>query len=365
MASLRVLELSGTPYDMGYRHGQTYAAEIREMAEERFHLCSEPIWTGGQRLSREQILALAELCLEEHRLYSPELMQELEGMAAATGLSMSELVILNGFTDFVDVIANYQQTTPVAAHPASDNCTAFIVPAKADEGGQGFIGQTWDMHATATPFVILMRGKPADKPAFLLFTIIGCVGMIGLNEAGIAVGINNLLGADGQPGVTWPFVIRKALMQTSLDDALKCITSAKLAGAHNYILADSSGRGYNVEAMSQRHIVEEVQAASYVHTNHCIHSMNLAVERKRLPESQLNSEQRLNRAQVLLQDGKITLDTLMALTRDQTGEYGICQAAAPPFFVESCGAVIMRPATREFWAVWGPPVNGEYERFVV
>ena len=54
------------------------------------------------------------------------------------------------------------------------------------------------MHDSATPHVILLRSRPADAPDFLCFTTVGCVGMIGLNEAGVAVGINNLLGADGQ-----------------------------------------------------------------------------------------------------------------------------------------------------------------------
>ncbi|MEZ4609969.1 MAG: hypothetical protein R2838_06930 [Caldilineaceae bacterium] len=42
----------------------------------------------------------------------------------------------------------------------------------------------------------------------MTFTITGCVGMIGMNEHGVAVGINNLLGRDGRPGVHWPFVVR-------------------------------------------------------------------------------------------------------------------------------------------------------------
>ena len=52
----------------------------------------------------------------------------------------------------------------------------------------------------------------------------------------------------------------------------------------------------------------------------------------------------------------------MALTRD---EEAICERPEPPYDVMSCGATVMRPATRELWAVWGLPVENEYEHFTV
>jgi isopenicillin-N N-acyltransferase-like protein len=128
-------------------------------------------------------------------------------------------------------------------------------------------------------------------------TIIGCVGMIGMNEAGVAVGINNLVAEDGQVGVTWPFVIRKVLAQDNLQDALTCITSARLAGGHNYLLVDASGHGYNIEAMASRYHIQEVKTGALVHTNHCLISQNVAVERTRLPKSRASSETRLSRAE--------------------------------------------------------------------
>lgn len=366
MAKLRVLEVSGTPHEMGYQHGKAFLKDIHELTEDRIQLSSTEKWTG-YTLPREQVLALGEACLEEHRAYSPELVEELEGIAEATGLGLTELLIMNGFTDFIDVVANHEKAAvlpPIGTH-AADNCTAFIVSSQAAAEGKGFIGQTWDMHDTATPYVILLRGRPANAPEFLVFTITGCVGMIGMNDAGIAMGINNLTAADGRIGVTWPFVIRKALMQTNLDDALACITGARLAGAHNYVLADSTGRGYNVEAMSTRYYVEEVQDSFIVHTNHCVHASNIIVERKRLASMVENSHSRYNRAAELLSEGQITVEALMALTRDRGAINGICVLSEAPFFVETSGAAIMRPATREFWAAWGPPINTEYERFVL
>jgi isopenicillin-N N-acyltransferase-like protein len=363
MTRIRLLEISGNHFDMGRQHGLAYPAEIRLLAEERVELSSSKAWTGHE-LSRQEVLALGEACVPYHQAYAPELMEELRGIGEVTGLGLAELVILNGFTDFIDTIYNLEALV-VPAHPGADNCTAFIVGPGATADGQGFYGQTWDMHATATPYVILLHGKPAGGLRFLTLTIIGCVGMIGMNEAGIAVGINNLVAHDGQIGVTWPFVIRKILAQDNLDDALACLTEARLAGGHNYMLVDAHGRGYNVEAMASRYHVEAVREGALVHTNHCLQPSNIEVERTRLPRSRASSETRLSQAEALLANRPVTLDDLFALTRDHSAINGICVHPEEPFFLESCSAAIMRPATRDMWAVWGNPCQNSYEHFIV
>lgn len=365
MPKFRVLDLAGSPFEMGYRHGLTYAAQIPELAEERVRLSSSKKWTGRE-LTRAEVLALGRACLPYHEAYAPALMAELRGMSQATGVGLPELIILNGFTDFIDTVYNAEPVAhPTPAHPGADNCTAFIVSPTATTEGYGFYGQTWDMHDTATPFVILLRGKPAGGLSFLTMTIVGCVGMIGMNEAGIAVGVNNLLGGDGQVGVTWPFVVRQILAQDNIEAALACITEAQLAGAHNYMLIDAHGRGYNVEAMASRCHVEEVAHGSMVHTNHCLLPHTIEVERERLPQSRLSSETRLSVAQERLGSGRITLDDLVALTRNHEASSGICVHAEEPLWIESCSAAIMRPATHDMWAVWGNPCQNEYEHFVV
>ena len=106
MAPLRVLRLSGAPYEIGYQHGKAFSREIGELTEERLRLACDPLWTSGQRATLDEVLRLGRTCLAAHERYCPELMAEMQGMADATGLGLNELVIMNGFTDFVDVVAN-------------------------------------------------------------------------------------------------------------------------------------------------------------------------------------------------------------------------------------------------------------------
>jgi isopenicillin-N N-acyltransferase-like protein len=362
MEKIRVLDVSGSFYNMGKVHGEHFRDEIHMFTEDRIKLSSTDVWTG-RKLSREAVLELADACVAEHEAYSPELMDELRGISDATGLSLGALIINNGFTDFIDVVyakgAEYQAQQP---EQVADNCTAFLVPKDIAADGNAIYGQTWDMHATATPYVMLLRGKPDNAPQFLSFTITGCLGMIGMNEHGITVGINNISGGDGQIGVTWIFVIRKILMQDNIEDALKCITEAKLAGAHNYLLMDKHGKGYNIEAMSTRYYITELDSESVVHTNHCLVDYTRYVERDRAEASMASSKARLARAYELLNDKPITTEKLMELTRDNET---ICVRPNPPWHVESSGAAIMRPSTGDFWAVWGLPAENEYEHFTI
>lgn len=365
MEKIRLLAVGGQPFEMGYQHGRTYAQHIRALTQERLHLSCDSVWTG-RKLPFDRVLRLAHDCLDAHYAYAPDLMEELEGLARATRLTLAELIIANGFTDFVDTLYNADPDAPPALARAGNECTTFMASASRTADGRGLLGQTWDMHATATPFVILLRGAPQGQPSFLTFTLTGCVGMIGMNEAGIAVGINNLMGADGTIGVTWPFVIRKVLQQDTLEAALGCITSAPLAGGHNYMLMDASGRGYNVEAMATAIHIQPIQDMTYAHANQCLAPRTRAVERPQDADLTEDSVVRVRRANTHLASGPITPESLMALTRDRSdGAYSVCAVSEPPFFSETCGAAIMRPATREFWGVWGLPNANEYERFVV
>ena len=120
MNKLRVLGISGSPYELGYQHGKAFAREIGELTEERLRLSCDPFWTGGQTATLDEVLALGRACLAYHQEFDAALMEEMQGMADATGLGVNELVIMNGFTDFVDIVANPAVLHHRRSAPAAD-----------------------------------------------------------------------------------------------------------------------------------------------------------------------------------------------------------------------------------------------------
>jgi isopenicillin-N N-acyltransferase like protein len=350
---MRCIVLEGSAQDMGRCHGETYREEIRDYAEDRVALSSSGSWSG-RAADREEVIELAASMLPAHRAYSPDLCSEMEAMAEACDLTPAEAIIVGGFTDFVDAVR-----ATGAGVPDEDDCTAVVVPDSM-AGGQGYLAQTWDMHASATEHVTLLDIRPQDGPRSFVFSTVGCLGQIGINEAGIAIGINNLAAEVGARGVTWPLVIRKALLQTDIEAALRCITQAPLAGAHHYLLLDGEGRGFDVEAMPQGCAVRVLGEEPLIHTNHCLDPGSQAHEAAKPPALMASSQARLDRAKELLDRSQVELADLMALTRDPQA---ICQVSKPPYHIESSGAAIMRPGTREMWAVWGLPSENEYDHF--
>lgn len=345
---LTVLEASGSATEIGAAHGHAFGAQIRSYMADRRDLARE-----GTTLTIAGVEQIADDMVPPHREYDRDLFDEMTAMADAAGISHGQAIIVGGYTDFIDTVRALAGGSAV-----EDTCTAVITP-NATSSGAGFLAQTWDMHASATPHVFILDVTPPGAPRSLVFTTHGTLGQIGMNEAGIAVGINNLTVDDGRVGVTWPFAVRKALKATTFDAAVKAFTEAPLAGGHNFLVFDADGQGVSIEATSTTTYVERLEAEALVHTNHCLVPETQAVEGARPAILNTSSTDRLLHARTSLDaTGTHTVESLMALLRD---ERSICRRPEPPFDYESSGAVIMRPRTKDMWACWGVPADNEFE----
>ena len=352
---LRILDAQGSFESIGFLHGKQFADEIQHYVEERVKLVASGSWSGKQ-MRESDILDLAESMIPDHQHFDPQLFTEMSALAEGANISIAEAIIVGGFTDFVDTVRSATNgVTPPELH--EDDCTAVLVP-DSRANGEGFLAQTWDMHDTATDHVLLLRIKPDECPSALIFTTTGCLGQIGMNDQGVAVGINNLTSSTGKVGVVWPSVVRSMLRQESSNDALSVLSNAKLAGAHNYLIMDKQGDGFNIEAMPDAQTVTRLESAPIVHTNHAVSPEAQAEEAERPADLLANSTLRLSRGNELLTDGEIGLERLIKLTQD---DEAICRKPEPPHRIESSGAAIMRPATGEFWACWGQPSHNDYE----
>ncbi|HEU4894885.1 MAG TPA: C45 family peptidase [Acidimicrobiia bacterium] len=337
--AMRVLEVFGDSTDLGRGHGSTCSEMIRKYVDDRIGLSGESHWSGGNA-DRDLILDIADGLLEHHQRFSESLYAEMLAMADASGITPQEAVAVGGFTDLVDVV-RARLLTGAEEH----NCTGIINPRT------GTFAQTWDMHASAGEFVVLLKIDPMIGLDAFVQTTAGCLGQIGMNEAGIAVGINNLT-ATGKPGVTWPFVVRKALEQDNLDDAVNVVLDADLAGGHNYFVMGPHGEGAMIEAMPHSKRVMRSDGDPLVHANNCLYPETTAEEAQRLPDWVENSN-------IRLRIGEEHAHDLEAFFSDPM----ISRRAESPADIATCGAVIMTPATREMKAVWGIPGDNPWETF--
>ena len=357
---IRILDAAGSPETLGAVHGASFAEEIRQYTRERVELVAAGAWSGGP-IDPVDVLDIARSMLPAHEAFDADLHREMLALADAAGITPEEAVIVGGFTDFVDTVrAVVGGDLPTEV--VEDDCTAAIVP-DALAAGSGFLAQTWDMHDTATEHVLMLRFRPIDAPSVCVFTTTGCLGQIGMNTEGVCVGINNLTGLDGRRGVAWTSVVRGMLTRATADEALQVLLDADLAGAHNFLIFDRSGVGYDVEAFPSARPVDTLGDDPIVHTNHALHDETIAVQADRAP---LLTESSTNRRSMAIRmltdaaaDGGIDVDDLMGMTREPSV---ICQRATAPLHIESSGAAIMRPATDDFWACWGRPEENDFHR---
>ncbi len=336
---MRVLEVFGDSADIGRGHGSACAEMIRKYTNDRIGLTSQEDWSGGGA-DRDLILSCADEILVHHERFSESLHTEMVEMAAAADITPQEAVAVGGFTDLVDVVRSR-----VAGVGEEHNCTGIINPET------GIFAQTWDMHASAGEFVIMLKIDPLAGPAAFVQTTAGCLGQIGMNEAGITVGINNLTSM-GKPGVTWPFVVRKVLEQTELDDAIKVVLDADVAGGHNYFVMGPDGDGATIEAMPHVKRLTRANGSPLVHANNCLFPETRSGEPARLESQVLSSDERLR-------IGEESADDLEAFFANPA----ISRRVSDMHEVGTCGAVIVEPAERTMRAVWGVPGDHPWETF--
>ena len=255
---MKVLELTegGSPRDWGRAHGEEYRHQIAELADIRTDLC---VSIGAYRRD-DQVYAAAAKHVEVLRRFDADLHAEIEGIAEGAGLAIERIVVLNHYTDLRDL-------HPDDAGPAEEDCSALW--AKTARGG--VLGQTWDMHGSAMPYVMMLHVPPrGEAPGAWVFTITGCVGMTGMNGAGIGVTINNLKSTDAQVGVLWPALVRRVLRERDVERARDVVLEAPLGSGHHYLVA-SAERAFGIETSGRkRKVVFDGTEGSYVHTNHCL-----------------------------------------------------------------------------------------------
>jgi isopenicillin-N N-acyltransferase-like protein len=268
-----------TAFERGLAHGESFRDEIAQIAAIRSELCR----SQGMFRTDEELLAVAALHLPVLERFDRELAEELRGIAAGAALDPARVVVLNHYTDLKDLDpsrvlagAGERRERPVERE---EDCSAIVAGTAAGP----FLGQTWDMHGSAAPFVVMLRVPAHEKrdaegtrevPEAWLLSITGCLGMAGMSAAGVGITINNLKSHDARVGLVWPALVRRALEERSAEAARDVVTSAPLGSGHHYLVADAR-RAFGIETSGT---LAEVWAeadltkvgSGFHHENHCL-----------------------------------------------------------------------------------------------
>lgn len=348
------IKLSGTPRAMGQQFGEELREMCRAMTQTRLELAEQ----AARRLMPPRDLAwaldLAAASLPYLEQYSPVIFEEFLGIAEAAGITPPELLIGNSWTDFKDLMG---------ARAGAHNCTSFVLEGALTADGQTYLAQTWDMHVTAAPYVVIVHRCPAEGPQTLSFTTAGCLSLIGLNEEGISVGNTNLVPTDARPGIFYLALIHEALRGRTMAEASAAIIQAPRMSGHYYHLGDAQGNFLGIETTATAHAQMNSANGRFVHTNHY-----LAPELQRTglttpPGS--NSLGRQQRCEALVENISLpaSFQDITQMLSDHQGPYPICRHIGPQEEYATIGAVILCPARRHLWIVSGNPCSQSWQLF--
>ncbi|SHN46323.1 C45 family autoproteolytic acyltransferase/hydolase [Cryptosporangium aurantiacum] len=249
-----------TPRERGRQHGEQAAAAVvrsRDRYAEYF----------GTRLGLPwaRVQELAELWIPPTRDLAPDLLEEMDGIAESTGLTLPEVVALNGRGEIV-----YDATfATMDAEPDNDGCTSFSLAATATGDQRVYAGQNWDWYSSVEDTIAIVRIVQEGKPTIVMQTEAGQIGRQGANSAGLALNANGLGGRFGATVGVLQTVIRRLVLETSrIYDAIRIPFALRQHIAANLLLTYRNGFSINLETTPQGHRWRFAQDGLITHANH-------------------------------------------------------------------------------------------------
>jgi len=359
-SSIPLLELEGTPYDRGRRHGEKLADHIRELSALE---TQDLIKATG--MSDAEFLGLADRYLPYAASYAPDLVDEMKGIADGAALPLERIFLLNAFLDLYDMFV------PENRLRLARGCTTFGVNSAGTDEGVTLIGQTYDLARHFQGHGVVLHITSPDGGRQLVYTFAGILGCAGVNSVGLGLVINKLHPMDGHPGVPYPMVVRRVLSQPRLTHAVGFIVSAHRASGINYLIGDKSEL-IDVETTATKFDVLYACDNYYVHTNHYVSptlkqydASVLTMERR---PARAHSRVRYGRATSLLgglvRKGQVSLQQLVEITKDH-GDHpmGICHHSyelSPECSGKTIATMVMRPSSGEMYIANGNACETEF-----
>jgi isopenicillin-N N-acyltransferase like protein len=350
MNRYREIEVAGWPRDMGRQIGEAAGEEIRGFCDVALSLANKFVRVSNTTADR--IVAKALQCAER---YSPDMVEELQGMAEAAKVSIEEVMLLQ--------VRNQLQ-------PESDaGCTSLSLAADGRRPSRGIVAQNWDNDPALQPFTIVLTRRPAGKPALMTVTQAGLIAYIGFNEAGIGVCLNTLPAPARSIGVPHYFTVRGIYEADSLEGAVQAVRRADRAIPANIMLVTPQGPADLEVTLDEVHVLQDAEMGGVTHTNHCRHPELLAINGQFSELIQSHERQRRIDELLDLPHRSPDLDELKEVLRDHDGyPRSICRHTnddARTGIWETLFSVIIEPASRRMHVSRGTPCEHQYEVYTL
>lgn len=349
-----IIELTGTSRERGRIHGESLRDLVYEAVESWkyfLHLTQPPVERSIDALvNRSGFLAAA-------RQYTPDLVEEVDGIAEGANLPFNEIFALQ-LMDEGGWFARAAET------PDFERCTSLGCNRSAER--PAIVGQNLDWTNIFKNFEVIFRLKDeANGVEALIPSIPGVLGTCGLNNQGIGICTNALWHflRNSPDGLAVNFIVRAVLQKSNLAEAVGFIKRVPHASGENYLLSDHDQVvNYECSASQVRQFIPFEDAQVVYHTNHPLVNDDLAYppveagpstfERLKYLEFRMKGRQK-----------RFNLESVKAILRSHYGPICRHQTYSGISGETEISVIYVLNDPPELHITKGPPCQSEYERY--
>ena len=336
-----ILNLRGTPKQMGEQHGEEAREAIVELSNIRTELILEQAQQSNCSVPHQDIKALFELLAEQVCNELPEVAEEMLGVSRAARISPGQLLVAGGYTDVKDILFNSKQG-------GVSECTTII--ARTSEAKRCIIAGTWDTHGSAQVYLTITKRYPTDGPSCLTLTSVGWPAQQGVNEEGVVFTTANLTPPRSRIGIVYIAVLAEIARHSSLCESYEKLKKLTLASGHYYALGDASGNILAIETTSNQILDIAHNHEIVFHTNHYLAP---EVAPTASPPTS-TSLARLSRIKALVSQHHLSDNAIWAALSDHEGEPDCVCRHGLDKEQRSCAAYLINASNRSIDFTYGP-----------
>ncbi|UCH34704.1 MAG: neutral/alkaline non-lysosomal ceramidase N-terminal domain-containing protein [Armatimonadota bacterium] len=367
-----ILELTGNPYEIGYRHGALVKPEFKEtLAAMRKSAGRELPVPGGMR-SLLFAARRSEYMLERH--LPPEYVLEIHGLADGLGLDYDTTLFLQV------MLAIVEQPTMKKMLGVGASCSNMVAIGSATRRAGDLIhgrNLDWGMGEVLPQVATVAFYKPAAGHDFVAVNWAGMVGCLtAMNAAGLCIGEESVsspldTSVDGKPLF---LLIREAIQYCdSLDQAVDFVAETPGTCGYHVTICDGNLRDARTVEVTAHHHAVRVPRDDVLFG--CVGERRPEMfEGGALPHPDIaradsSSDSRYARLRELAAEyhGRIDVPRMAEFLRDdidpRSGKPGssghsVCNSS-------TLHSVVMRPGRRDLWVAQGemPAPTGEYVHY--
>ncbi len=388
---VRFIKVSGSHYEMGVQQGEQL--EIKTALNNILN--SEIFKEVKPKLVPISLVKLLLGLLgrfnikKDVKKYLPNQFEKMKGIAKGAKISLNTQFGIH----YIEIFTGDPKSTSYIPQAAAACTMIFAVPPATADGSVMY-GRNYDFPKVLQPFQMVRLSEPDDCYKNICITQYPLAGThMGLNEKGLAVGINYARTWEKYPddfsfkGVPSTLIVQEVLENYSTtEEAIEFITKFPArANAQHYGLLDKSGNACVIETTHTDFAIRRPEDGIMAHSNtyrtdkfwdHNVpddHHWKMKHMRD-IPYVK-SPKMRYERVYELLvkNKGNITIETFKEILSDHNypSNYGVDNKGIPDDFTVcthgdvgiTLASIIIKPQTGQFYVTDVQPCKGMYEEF--